>query len=179
MAFTLCSKLSFCLWGRLCKGRIIRPLTIFSQLYHRSFRLVSILQQVILFWCCFVSTSGINCSTNINECASNPCAATATCEDLVDSYNCACPIGFFGPTCSEELNECGSAPCMNGATCVEGVGGYICQCVLGFTGVTCGVDTDECQSSPCQNTGKWINTLKALDSFGDYSKYILALKLIW
>ena len=41
-------------------------------------------------------------STDIDECASQPCKNNATCTDRVDGYNCICPPSFSGTQC--ELN---------------------------------------------------------------------------
>lgn len=37
--------------------------------------------------------------TDIDECASNPCAAGGTCVDQVDGFECVCPEQWVGATC--------------------------------------------------------------------------------
>ena len=35
----------------------------------------------------------------ILECASSPCLNGATCTDLINGYECTCPVGFGGENC--------------------------------------------------------------------------------
>lgn len=42
------------------------------------------------------SSSGPNCQTNINECASNPCLNQGTCIDDVAGYQCICLPPYAG-----------------------------------------------------------------------------------
>ena len=49
----------------------------------------------------FYASSDTTCSTNINECASNPCQNGATCEDQVNGYRCACVAGYNGNLLSD------------------------------------------------------------------------------
>lgn len=41
-------------------------------------------------------TTGPNCQTNINECASNPCLNQGTCIDDVAGYKCNCILPYTG-----------------------------------------------------------------------------------
>ena len=38
-------------------------------------------------------------STDINDCAPDPCQNGATCLDLVGSYRCDCKAGYTGSNC--------------------------------------------------------------------------------
>ena len=40
-------------------------------------------------------------SSDINECASNPCLNGAICTDEVNRYHCACLVGYRGAMCEE------------------------------------------------------------------------------
>ena len=42
-------------------------------------------------------------SQDINECQSSPCLNSGTCKDLVNAYQCTCPLGYTGLQC--ELGE--------------------------------------------------------------------------
>jgi len=88
-----------------------------------------------------------NCSTNIDECVSNPCKNNGTCSDLVNDYSCQCVDGFTSKNCSEDVNDFDSNPCQNGGTCTDGVNGFTCLCnsfspVL--TVLVSGVNVDIC-----------------------------------
>lgn len=43
-----------------------------------------------------VPSSGPNCQTNINECASNPCLNQGACIDDVAGYKCNCLLPYTG-----------------------------------------------------------------------------------
>ena len=42
-----------------------------------------------------------DCSTDIDDCASDPCANGGTCEDYVDGFHCICDSPWTGDTCGE------------------------------------------------------------------------------
>ena len=46
--------------------------------------------------CAVAGTTGVNCSINIDECASSPCAGNSTCYDQINSYVCRCNAGYTG-----------------------------------------------------------------------------------
>ncbi|RDD45645.1 Deleted in malignant brain tumors 1 protein [Trichoplax sp. H2] len=52
---------------------------------------------------CNTGYTGVNCETDINECASNPCTlmagGRAVCKDFVGYYSCECPNGYSGYNC--------------------------------------------------------------------------------
>ena len=37
--------------------------------------------------------------SDINECDSSPCRNEATCNNLLNAYNCTCPPGYTGTNC--------------------------------------------------------------------------------
>ena len=83
---------------------------------------------------CVPGFTGQHCETNINECASNPCANGGVCMDLVDGFKCECPRGYYDARCLSDVNECASSPCKNGGTCEDGVNQFICRCLPGYGG---------------------------------------------
>ena len=55
---------------------------------------------------CFVhvqlySYSSCSCSTDVDECASNPCSNALKCIDLINDYACECKAGWKGSHCNE------------------------------------------------------------------------------
>ncbi|UYV71292.1 N [Cordylochernes scorpioides] len=96
---------------------------------------------------------GIHCETNINECASNPCANGGKCTDLINGFKCDCPRGYFDARCLSDVNECASNPCINEGVCEDEVNRFICHCPKGYGGHRCEQNVDECQSNPCQHGG--------------------------
>lgn len=53
-----------------------------------------------------VVLAGKDCSININECESNPCASGSTCVDGIASYSCVCQDGLTGPNCEIDIDDC-------------------------------------------------------------------------
>lgn len=44
-------------------------------------------------------------SSDIDECASNPCKNGGTCKDGIDSYSCECAPGYEGYNCDNGIFE--------------------------------------------------------------------------
>ena len=80
----------------------------------------------------------------IDECQSNPCQNSGTCNDLIGGFNCTCVSGFNGTHCENNIDDCPSHRCNNG-TCVDGINEFTCVCNPGFNGTFCEIDIDECQ----------------------------------
>ena len=115
-----------------------------------NYRGVSImLLSTFLFIVCSDGFTGMDCETNIDDCATDPCV-NGTCTDLVGGYNCTCQAGFTGTNCSIDIDDCASNPCVNG-TCMDLVNGYNCTCQAGFTGFNCVTNIVVCDSNPCVN----------------------------
>ena len=101
----------------------------------------------------------INCSKfnikDVNDCEQGPCTH-GSCTDGVNSYTCACDIGYSGTNCNEgsfihlfiwlthnssntnikDINECELYPCTHG-TCTDGASSYTCACDPGYSGKNC------------------------------------------
>lgn len=103
---------------------------------------------------CPAGRTGVNCQTEVNECASAPCQNGAVCLDQVDGFHCVCPPGISGALCQTDVDECAELPsrCGNG-TCENSFGGFACHCNAGWSGADCRTNIDECASSPCRNGG--------------------------
>ncbi|XP_064410135.1 cubilin [Latimeria chalumnae] len=56
---------------------------------------------------CDPGWNGINCTQNINECASNPCQNGGTCTDGINGYSCNCTSAWTGPQCQTQQQVCG------------------------------------------------------------------------
>ena len=77
--------------------------------------------------------TGIDCTVDVDECASAPCKNGATCKD-------SCQGGStLRPNCSLDSSI--------------SIGSFVCKCVTGWQGTLCDVDTDECNAAPCKNGG--------------------------
>jgi hypothetical protein len=115
---------------------------------------------------CPPGLDGPTCSTDVDECASQPCRNGGTClESSVHGpvatgfYQCECSVGWHGINCNSNVDECDSHPCLNGATCTDVPlrATYACQCVAGYDGRNCGENIHECDSAPCANGGTCID----------------------
>jgi hypothetical protein len=107
---------------------------------------------------CVTGFVGSLCETNVDDCASYPCSAAATCVDLVDRFYCACAPGWSGWACDVDIDECASSPCVNFGVCRDSIddtrvahGSFWCVCQWGWVGDDCSINADECESSPCLN----------------------------
>jgi len=106
---------------------------------------------------CRQGYTGLTCSTNINECASQPCQNNGRCLDLVNGFACQCSGFFVGARCEQAFNFCADGPCATGSTCVSNSGNFTCLCPAGKAGSLCEKDVEACGSMPCRNGGLCVN----------------------
>ncbi|NXW58617.1 CRUM1 protein, partial [Eurystomus gularis] len=89
-------------------------------------------------------------------CASSPCLNAGTCEDLFNSFSCACGAGWGGPLCESNVDDCQSNPCVHG-DCVDAVADFQCECFRGFIGKKCDINVDDCVRHQCRNGATCID----------------------
>ncbi|XP_019396553.1 PREDICTED: protein crumbs homolog 2 isoform X1 [Crocodylus porosus] len=94
--------------------------------------------------------------TGADVCGSGPCLNAGTCEDLFDSFRCACSTGWAGPLCEANIDDCQASPCVHG-TCVDLVADFQCECAPGFMGKKCDVDVDDCGQHQCLHSGTCVD----------------------
>ncbi|XP_003944187.2 protein crumbs homolog 1 isoform X1 [Saimiri boliviensis] len=96
---------------------------------------------------CQPGFTGIHCEEDVNECSSNPCQNSGTCENLPGNYTCHCPFDnlsrtfYGGRDCSDILLGCTHQQCLNNGICIphfqDGQHGFSCLCPSGYTGSLC------------------------------------------
>ena len=112
----------------------------------------------------FCAFTGVNCETDIDECATDPCDNDATCINEINDFTCICQAGFTGRQCETNIDDCEGDPCSNGGQCIDGINEYLCNCTdTGFEGVQCEINIDECALGRCTNNATCI------DGINDYT----------
>src|SRR5690606_21526552 len=69
---------------------------------------------------CPPGVEGRLCQTEINECASNPCRNGGQCVDLLNGFQCNCPVYYVPPVC--EVGVCGDITVTTATTLGDRIG---------------------------------------------------------
>ncbi|NXL56514.1 CRUM1 protein, partial [Chordeiles acutipennis] len=94
--------------------------------------------------------------TGADVCASSPCLNAGTCQDLFNSFSCACSAGWGGLLCESNIDDCQPSPCVHG-DCVDAVADFQCECFRGFIGKKCDINVDDCVRHQCLNGATCID----------------------
>nr|XP_005024516.3 protein crumbs homolog 2 isoform X4 [Anas platyrhynchos] len=94
--------------------------------------------------------------TGADVCASSPCLNAGTCQDLFNSFSCACSAGWGGLLCESNIDDCQPNPCVHG-NCVDAVADFQCDCFRGYIGKKCDINVDDCVRHQCQNGATCID----------------------
>eukprot|EP00736_Rhodelphis_marinus_P000772 Rmarinus@m.18970 len=73
---------------------------------------------------------------DVDECASDPCDANASCTNTAGGHSCACNSGYSGDgfNCADD-DECfPNSPCDTNANCLNTDGSFTCECYSGYYG---------------------------------------------
>ncbi|XP_069465563.1 protein crumbs homolog 1-like isoform X2 [Ambystoma mexicanum] len=92
----------------------------------------------------------------VDVCLVNPCLHNGECQDLFNSFSCACPPAWEGPKCESNVDDCKSRPCVHGQ-CIDLEADYQCTCSPGYTGKNCGANIDDCHNHQCLNGGTCVD----------------------
>ncbi|KAK5650601.1 hypothetical protein RI129_001630 [Pyrocoelia pectoralis] len=122
---------------------------------------------------CAPGFNGLRCESNIDDCENNKCQNNATCVDLIQAYQCKCPLGFMGDYCEKKIPFCTKEynPCKNSAKCIDHFTHYTCECIAGFNGDNCSNNIDDCENHMCQNGATCIDGINdyVCKCAGDYT----------
>lgn len=100
---------------------------------------------------------------DVNDCREDTCQNGGECVDRVESFTCACQMGFSGLLCERRVQGCSDAPCQDGGTCSESEGEYRCACPPEFSGTHCEVDVDDCLDAGCTNESVCVDLVGGFD----------------
>ncbi|XP_041429989.1 crumbs 2, cell polarity complex component S homeolog isoform X2 [Xenopus laevis] len=89
-------------------------------------------------------------------CTESPCLHSGTCQDLFNSFSCACRTGWNGQRCEINIDDCKSSPCLHG-TCKDLEADYQCSCETGYAGTNCSININDCQHHQCLNGGTCVD----------------------
>ncbi|XP_028398838.1 uncharacterized protein LOC114522366, partial [Dendronephthya gigantea] len=108
---------------------------------------------------CVPGYTGVNCETDIDECAEVFCENGGTCVQGINKYFCRCPYGVDGDHCENLLPACRTSPCLNGGNCVdETPPAFRCDCTSNYKGTLCEIEKEPCLINPCSNGAVCVPT---------------------
>jgi hypothetical protein len=94
-----------------------------------------------------LSSRGLFCEIDFDDCVPNPCRNGGTCVANVTTSSqlvvCNCTDGFDGEKCEKRVDPCDVNPCLNGAKCESTrdeenfTAKLKCNCSTGFGGNRC------------------------------------------
>ena len=67
-------------------------------IYRKTLNSFNLLSRAMLLWISLAVLSVLS-STDIDDCANQPCRNNGTCTDQVNGFNCSCAPGFYGAQC--------------------------------------------------------------------------------
>ncbi|RVE65547.1 hypothetical protein OJAV_G00117580 [Oryzias javanicus] len=111
---------------------------------------------------CDLGWEGIQCETDADDCASQPCIH-GSCKDYLAGFECHCDPGYTGGICEENIDECEDHACEHGGTCQDGINTYSCLCSKDYSGprcqwtfppIQCNTDV-QCTNGGICNDGLW------------------------
>ncbi|XP_076314255.1 uncharacterized protein LOC143226757 [Tachypleus tridentatus] len=106
---------------------------------------------------CPVGFTGLDCETQVDDCAHDSCLNGGTCKGTGKNYTCKCSVGYYGQHCEISASTCIEDLCRNGGSCIASSRGYRCLCAHGFSGKTCETEENICEPNPCQNGGSCVD----------------------
>nr|AZA15238.1 fibropellin-1 [Anisakis pegreffii] len=112
---------------------------------------------------CSEGFDGMDCSTPVEHCRSNPCQHGGTCYDTFNGPFCSCPSDYEGDFCEQAISPCMNDTCVEGGHCTAismgHDGKYNCSCKHGWKGPRCAEDVDACVNNNCSLQSECVDVL--------------------
>ncbi|VDK45152.1 unnamed protein product [Anisakis simplex] len=112
---------------------------------------------------CSEGFDGMDCSTPVEHCRSNPCQHGGTCYDTFNGPFCSCPSDYEGDFCEQAISPCMNDTCVEEGHCTAismgHDGKYNCSCKHGWKGPRCAEDVDACVNNNCSLQSECVDVL--------------------